>query len=1132
MEDDDAFDDFLSDDTLSEISFSGSEPDNSPQSVNIDISNGSPFNNDDFIVLHYNINSITAEGRLEELAIVTSTLKVGVLICTESKLSQIIPNNIIKIPGYHEPVRHDRTRHGGGCLMYISERLTFKHKIDFQSLKYEHIWVDIRVNEKLYAINAFYRPPNESAENHSEFLEEADQILSNLSKYNAETKLIASDLNFGNTYCKSPILPPKPLDSSAPDLFASHGFTQLIDIPTRITENSTSLISLIFVSNTDSVQRHGTLPRIADHDGVVVSFHCARNKSKVLTKTIFDYKNMDEKGLLNFIKNYNFESTVFTKPVIEQASAFTNVLSEAISNFIPLKKVVIRECDQPWVNSYTRLLLRRKNRNYQFYKRINNQYVSALNCPNTNPDIFTRLTEKKTKAFQKCKNSDKESFNANRRAKQAFYDTVNSTMKNHEISAKKKFNILTKLMKNQKNSLIPPLIENNDVINDSQTKSNLFNDLFVSKAKVSGNNDPVPELPARDDILSSFSHLNTSPLEVAKIIRNLKKSNSSHCGVPGKFLSLIATPVSFPLYRLYNNLFRIGHFPDIFKIAQVTALYKRAGLKSSKLQYRPISLLPTLSKVMESIIHARLLEHFNKNNIISERQAAYLKGDSTIQQLLFIVHFIKTSWTKGKITQGVFLDVSAAFDKCWHSGLLAKLEQVKVEESSLDLFKSYLSNRKQFVVVDGSKSNIKDVEAGVPQGSRLGPLLWILFVNDIIDDLETEVLLFADDTCLFATADDPSETAEMLNRDLEKIQQWAVKWKVSFNPSKSKDMIFSKKNLSNSPPVVFNNTFVSRVHEHRHLGVWLSSSLEWSKQVREVCLKANGKLAVLRSVRFLNRSTLDLLYKLTIRSVIDYGLIVYFHSLKVTQVARLTQIQYRAAKLCTGALHFTNQSKLEDDLGWEKISTRADFLGLSLFQKIHLRQTRPLILKCMPQLNHNRKNRNTNVYQNFPALGSDFSGSFFPHFTKCFNKLEPKVTAEHDLVAFKENLKVKMKPRKIRHYGWGSKRGNTLWTQLRVGRSFLNAHGFAINLSDSDLCLCSRSESVSHFFTECFLYAEERRLLYDSMEQILPKFKNYPIKTKLEILLNGINLNSEETDSRNSKIIYAVQNFILKTKRF
>ena len=171
---------------------------------------------------------------------------------------------------------------------------------------------------------------------------------------------------------------------------------------------------------------------------------------------------------------------------------------------------------------------------------------------------------------------------------------------------------------------------------------------------------------------------------------------------------------------------------------------------------------------MEAIIQKRLLNHFIFDKIISDRQAAYLKGDSTIHQLLHIVHLIRTSWTKGKITQGIFLDVSAAFDKCWHSGLLAKLYQNKVEGTCFELFQSYLTNRKQIVVVDGSKSEAKNISAGVPQGSRLAPLLWLLYINDIIENLESETFLFADDTCLFAKGLDPAETAEIINRDLEK----------------------------------------------------------------------------------------------------------------------------------------------------------------------------------------------------------------------------------------------------------------------------------------------------------------------------------------------------------------------------
>ena len=213
-----------------------SEPDISPQSCNIDFSNGSPLRSENFHVVHYNINSITAEDKLDQLHEVSKMMNISVLICTETKLDNSIPNNIIKLSGFHDPIRHDRDRHGGGCLVYVAESLNFKVQTTIQSDKYEHISVDVKVGSQVISINCLYRPPIYN--NHIDFLNEAEIILNNLSNHKANIKIIASDLNFGNIYCKSPILPPKPLDSSAPDLFASHGFIQLIDIPTRVTENS------------------------------------------------------------------------------------------------------------------------------------------------------------------------------------------------------------------------------------------------------------------------------------------------------------------------------------------------------------------------------------------------------------------------------------------------------------------------------------------------------------------------------------------------------------------------------------------------------------------------------------------------------------------------------------------------------------------------------------------------------------------------------------------------------------------------------------------------------------------------------------------------------------------------------
>ena len=324
-----------------------------------------------------------------------------------------------------------------------------------------------------------------------------------------------------------------------------------------------------------------------------------------------------------------------------------------------------------------------------------------------------------------------------------------------------------------------------------------------------------------------------------------------------------------------NNLFEIGHFPDIWKVAHISAIYKRSGPKNCKTSFRPISILPTLSKVCESIIHDRLLNHCIENNIICERQAAYLKGDSTISQLVYIVHYIRSCWGQSKIVQGAFLDISAAFDKVWHNGLISKLDQIGIEGKLLNLFKSYLSNRKQCVIVDGNKSSFLDVKAGVPQGSRLGPLLFIIYINDIVNDLESEILIFADDTTLLASGDDPNQTSSQLNRDLHKISIWAKKWKVTFNSGKSKDLIFSKKCLNNSPPLILNNQLIDRVNTHKHLGVYLKSNLDWSKQIHETCLRANGKLSVLRNIKCLNRKTLDLLYKVIVRSIMDYAMAIY-----------------------------------------------------------------------------------------------------------------------------------------------------------------------------------------------------------------------------------------------------------------
>ena len=409
-------------------------------------------------------------------------------------------------------------------------------------------------------------------------------------------------------------------------------------------------------------------------------------------------------------------------------------------------------------------------------------------------------------------------------------------------------------------------------------------------------------------------------------------------------------------------------------------------------------------------------------------------------------------------------------------------------------------------------------------------------MNDISDEIESDILIFADDTSLFATGKDPAETSEILNRDLIKISNWADKWKVTFNAKKSKDIIFSNKYLNNSPALIFNNKYIDRVNVHKHLGIYLSSSLDWSKQVYEVCLKANRKLSVLRSVRLLSRQTLDLLYKITIRSVIAYALPVYYKSLKQTEILRLETIQYRAAKLVTGTFHYTSKEKLNQELGWETIQKRGDILGLNIFHKIHLHETRPLIRSCMQPLDcqniHNIRSKTKGGYLPYKRYGVKFTNSFFPYFSGLWNSLPIHVQCKN-LTDFKEYTNKELKPSKFKHFSRGNKLSNSLLTKIRVGRSDLNQHRYTIGISDTPECICHHKEdSPLHYFIDCFLYMPERQILFELIEHYIPKFKNLSKQKKLDIILNGIDPENPDFLPTNTTLTIAVQKFILQTKRF
>ena len=285
---------------------------------------------------------------------------------------------------------------------------------------------------------------------------------------------------------------------------------------------------------------------------------------------------------------------------------------------------------------------------------------------------------------------------------------------------------------------------------------------------------------------------------ILEIIRGLNPGKASGPdGISAKMLIISDQSVVLPLNIIFTNAIAKGLYPDIWKLANVTPIHKKGDKQNIK-NYRPISLLPICGKMFEKIIFKNLYNFLIANNLITKNQSGFRPGDSTVNQLLYFIDEVITSFDSldSLETRAIFLDISKAFDKVWHDGLIFKLEQNGISGPLIKLLANYLTNREQRVVVNGSCSEFLPIESGVPQGSVLGPLLFLVYINDLETNIKSKIKFFADDTMLFSTVLDPSTTASELNEDLECIRNWAYQWKMLFNPDPNKqavEILFSKK---------------------------------------------------------------------------------------------------------------------------------------------------------------------------------------------------------------------------------------------------------------------------------------------------------------------------------------------------
>ena len=480
----------------------------------------------------------------------------------------------------------------------------------------------------------------------------------------------------------------------------------------------------------------------------------------------------------------------------------------------------------------------------------------------------------------------------------------------------------------------PALNVNNQLCSDPTTIADAFNEYLInigpSLNQQSQSASPA-SLVTEDAVISlpSDKSFNLSVVSVDVVYHHLKsvstKKTAGFDNLPAYLIKEAAPVIAPVITSIINSSLRSGKVPVQWKRARVTPVFK-GGDKTQMNNYRPISTLPILSKVLERVVYNQLSQHLESNNLLPPQQSGFRPAFSTTSLLLKIT----TNWMKsidsGCYVGALFLDLRKAFDTVNHTILLNKLSDVGVQTTSLRWFENYLEDRTQSVRLEDKISTPGVITCGVPQGSILGPLLFSVYVRDLPDQAcLCEVDQFADDTSMHTTSRSLDEIEYRLNNDLERIANWLKRQKLHLNTVKSHVILFgSGPALSRSPilHVALQGHRIEQVKSVKYLGMILDSHLSWNDHVRQLRNKTNKTVRMLKRLSYIVPSdTVKKLYCGVVLPVLDYCDVVWSGCSK-TASDELEVVHNNAARAVLGAPHRTSATLLRDRLGWSTLTQR------------------------------------------------------------------------------------------------------------------------------------------------------------------------------------------------------------------